>query len=104
MRLFGLPAEASFLWIIINVVGYAYGAGIIKSEYETGTLKKQEGDLFNHHAAVSHSLLEDSLLYAGVGIGIGWIMLPRLVLSIIVVWLERARRHYFKKTFRVGTI
>lgn len=104
MKLFGLPAEASFLWIIINVVGYTYGAGIIKSEYEAGTMKKQDGDLFNHHAAISHSLLEDSFLYAGVGIGIVWIMLPRLVLSIIVVWLERIRRNFFKKTFRVGTV
>ena len=56
MKIFGLPAEASFLWIIINIVGYAYGAGIIKAEYESGKMKKQDGDLFNHHAAISHSL------------------------------------------------
>lgn len=104
MKVFGLPEKASFLWIVINIVGYAYGAGIIKSEYDRGGFKKQEGDLFNHHAAISHSLLEDSILYAGIGIGLFWLIVPRLVVATIVVWVERFRRNHFKKSFRVGTV
>ena len=103
MKVFGLPAEASFLWIVINIVGYAYGAGIIKSEYESGRLKKQDGDLFNHHAAISHSMLEDTILYSAVSIPILWLIIPRLLLATAVVWIERFRRSYFKKSFRVGT-
>lgn len=104
MKIFGLPAAASFLWIIINTVGYAYGAGIIKAEYEAGKMKQQEADIFNHHAAVSHSLLEDTILYTAVGVGAFWITVPRLFFAMVVVWLERLRRHRFKKSFRVGTI
>ena len=104
MKIFGLPAEASFLWIVINIVGYSYGAGIIKSEYETGKMKKQDGDLFNHHAAISHSLLEDTILYSAIGISIFWLVVPRLVLATLVVWIERFRRNHFKKSFRVGTV
>lgn len=104
MKIFGLPAEASFLWIIINTVGYAYGAGIIKAEYETGKMKKQDGDLFNHHAAISHSLLEDTILYSAIGIGVFWLMVPRLLFAIAIVWIERFRRNHFKKSFRVGTV
>ena len=104
MKVFGLPEKASFLWIVINIVGYAYGAGIIKSEYDRGGFKKQEGDLFNHHAAISHSLLEDSILYAGIGIGLFWLIVPRLAVATIVVWIERFRRNHFKKSFRVGTV
>jgi len=104
MKIFGLPAEASFLWIVINIVGYSYGAGIIKSEYETGKMKKQDGDLFNHHAAISHSLLEDTILYSAIGISIFWLIVPRLVLATLVVWIERFRRNHFKKSFRVGTV
>lgn len=104
MKIFGLPAEASFLWIVINIVGYAYGAGIIKAEYDTGKMKKQDGDLFNHHAAISHSLLEDTFLYSGIGISVFWIMVPRILLATAVVWIERFRRSRFKKTFRVGTV
>jgi len=29
MGILGLPREASFSWIVVNLVGYAYGAGII---------------------------------------------------------------------------
>ena len=104
MKIFGLPAEASFMWIIINIVGYSYGAGIIKAEYEAGKMKKQDGDLFNHHAAVCHSLMEDTILYAALGIGVFWLTVPRLIMASAVVWIERFRRSHFKKSFRVGTV
>lgn len=104
MKIFGLPAEASFLWIVINVVGYAYGAGIIKTEYESGRMKKQDGDLFNHHAAISHSMLEDTILYSAISIPVLWLVIPRLLLATAVVWIERFRRSHFKKSFRVGTV
>jgi hypothetical protein len=102
MRFFGLPASSSFLWIVINVVGYAYGAGIVAKQIEGGDMKLQEGDLFNHHAGICHSLLEDTALYLVVGIPFIWITIPRLVLAVAVVWLERARRHYFRRSFRAG--
>jgi len=104
MKIFGLPADASFLWIVINVVGYSYGAGIIKSEYDTGKLKPKDGDLFNHHAAICHSLFEDTILYVAISIPLFWLVVPRLVMASAVVWLERFRRNHVKKTFRVGTI
>lgn len=104
MKILGLPREASFLWIVINVVGYAYGAGIIVAECESGRMKKQDADLFNHHAAISHSIMEDTLLYLAISVPLVWLLVPRLVLSLAVVWLERGRRHFFRKSFRVGTM
>jgi hypothetical protein len=104
MGVFGLPRSASFLWLVINGVGYAYGAGIILAEIEAGTMKPQESDLFNHHAAITHSLLEDSFLYVALSIPIFWLVLPRIILSIAIVWLERLRRHVFRRSFRVGTV
>jgi len=92
MKVLGLPASVSFLWIVINIVGYAYGAGIIKAEYDEGKLPKENGDLFNHHAAICHSLMEDTTLYAGLGISVAWLIIPRFLLAIAVVWLERLRR------------
>ena len=90
--------------IIINIVGYSYGAGIIKAEYEAGKMKKQDGDLFNHHAAICHSLMEDTILYAALGVGVFWLTVPRLLMAAAVVWIERFRRSHFKKSFRVGTV
>ena len=104
MKVFGLPREARFLWIVVNVVGYAYGAGIIEEQVRAGRMKSQDGDLFNHHAGMCHSLLEDSVLYLAVGIPLLWITLPRILFAILVVWLERARRRFSRRSFRVGTV
>ena len=102
MRIFGLGENASFLWIVINIVGYAYGAGIVIEQIDSGRMKKQDGDLFNHHASMCHSLLEDSALFLAVGIPFFWVTVPRLAMAIIVVWSERIRRHYVRRSFRAG--
>lgn len=103
MRVFGLPHNASFLWIILNVVGYAYGAGIIMERVKDGKMKPQEADLVNHHACVCHSLLEDSILYIAIGVPLFWITVPRVLMALLVVWFERFRRQRFRKSFKVGT-
>lgn len=103
MRVFGLSRDASFLWIVVNVVGYAYGAGIIVDRVKDGKMKPQEADLFNHHAAVCHSLLEDTALFLAIGVPLFWITIPRLAAALLVVWFERTRRHRFRRSFRVGT-
>jgi hypothetical protein len=103
MRFFGLPESASFLWIVLNIVGYAYGAAIIMERVKDGKMKPQEADLFNHHAALCHSLFEDTVLYAAIGTPLVWITIPRLLMAFIVVWFERFRRQRFRKSFRAGT-
>lgn len=102
MRLFGLEPSMGFMWIVINIVGYAYGAGIIKAARDEGRMTLEEGDLFNHHAAISHSLLEDTVLYAAISVPVLWLIVPRLVLAIVVVWGERLRRYLFRRPLKVG--
>ena len=102
MRIFGLQPSMSFLWIVINIVGYAYGAGIIKAARDEGRMTAKEGDLFNHHAAISHSLLEDTVLYGAISLPIFWLIVPRILLSIIVVWLERLRRELYRRSLKAG--
>ena len=104
MRLFGLPRQSSFLWIVINVVGYAYGAGIIEDQVKAGNMKPREADLFNHHAGLCHSLIEDTILFTAVGVPLFWITVPRLILALFSVWFERGKRRFFKSSFRVGTV
>lgn len=103
MRIFGLPHSASFLWIVINIVGYAYGAAIIMERVKDGKMKPQEADLFNHHAALSHSLLEDTALFMAIGVPLFWITVPRLAMALVVVWFERFRRQRFRRSFKAGT-
>ena len=89
MRLFGLPSGCSLLWLTGNVVGMAYGAAIMIDEVEEGRLTREEANLVNHHLGVSHSLLEDTMLFVAMGISFWWICLTRLVLAMIAVWTMR---------------
>jgi hypothetical protein len=104
VKLLGLPASSSFLWIVINVVGYAYGAGIVEEKVKAGDLNGRDADLFNHHAGLCHSLVEDTILFAAVGAPLFWITVPRLVMALVAVWVERARRRILRRSFRVGTV
>ena len=92
MRVFGLPTGCSLLWLTGNVVGMAYGAAIMIDEVEQGRLSRDEANLVNHHLGVSHSLLEDTMLFVAMGISFWWIFTTRLVLAIVAVWTMRLIR------------
>lgn len=98
MKVFGLPARCSLLWIIANTVGLAYGAALMIEESKNGALSKKDIDLLNSHIGISHSNLEDLLLLTSIG-GVWWILLlSRWIMSIILVWelkLESAIRNKF---------
>ena len=89
MRFFGLPSGCSLLWLTGNVVGMAYGAAIMIDEVEQGRLTRDEANLVNHHLGVSHSLLEDTMLFVAMGISFWWIFLTRLALAMVAVWTMR---------------
>ncbi len=93
MRLMGLPVSTTFSWIVAYVLGLAYGSAIIMEEVEQQRMTRTEADLLNHHIVVSHSQLEDPLLFAAIGIPMGWIIWPRIVLAILAVWLRRGYNH-----------
>jgi spore maturation protein SpmB len=101
---FGLPRGTSVLWLVIQIVGYSYGAAVLMDQVQEGKLTPGDSDLLNHHAALCHSLLEDTALFVAIGVPILWITLPRLAMAIAIVWMERARRWLFRKSFEVGTI
>ncbi len=98
LKIFGLPEDTSFLWIVANTLGLAYGAAVMFQEKEKGVMSEREIKLLNSHIGISHSNLEDLLLFASVG-GIWWVMLlTRWVGSLVLVWEERAE-FYIKDRF-----
>lgn len=92
MRIFGLPSGCSLLWLTGNVVGMAYGAAIMIDEVENGRLTRCEANLVNHHLGVSHSLLEDTMLFVAMGISFWWIFITRLLLAMVAVWTMRGMK------------
>jgi len=89
LKVMGLPSSTGFLWVVANVLGLGYGGAIMISETEEGKLSFEDADLLNHNIAVSHSQLEDPLLFVAIGFPLGILIWPRIVLAIIFVWLRR---------------
>lgn len=92
MIFFGLSPNTAFLWLVSNTLGLAYGAGIMIEEAEKGITTKDENDLLNHHIGISHSNLEDLLLFAAVGGAYFWMLLSRWAMSWILVWERKIEK------------
>ena len=86
---FGLPARTSFLWIVANILGLAYGAAVMVEESKNGTISPEDADLLNHHISISHSNLEDLILFISVGGLTLWMLLPRWLASAVIVWVRK---------------
>lgn len=85
----GLARETSFLWIVLNTLGLAYGGGVMIAELQEGQIERRQARLLNTNAAVTHSLLEDTLVFVAIGLSVFWLVVPRLLLSVAAVWGER---------------
>jgi len=89
LKVMGLPSSTGFLWIVANTLGLGYGGAIMINEAEEGRLSRADADLLNHNIAISHSQLEDPLLFVAMGFHLGILIWPRILLAIIFVWIRR---------------
>ena len=99
MKVFGLSEATGFSWIVGNVIGLSYGGAIMIEEVNEGRLSRPESDLLNHHLAINHSMLEDNLLFIVLGISVWWIIVPRVLFALTVVWVQKAYLHLRQKSF-----
>lgn len=93
LTLFGLPKETSFLWIVANVVGLSYGSAAIMDEMERGKISDRSILELNTHIGISHSNLEDLMLFAAMGGQWYLMLLFRWAMVTFLVW---SLRLYFK--------
>lgn len=89
LRFFGLPASTGFLWLIGYIVGLAYGGALMMDQMKEGKVNRTDADLLNYHLAMSHSILEDNLLFVALGVSVWWILGVRLSVAWLVVWGRR---------------
>lgn len=92
MKFFGLSPRTAFLWLVANTLGLAYGAAVMIDETEQGHTTREENDLLNHHICVSHSNLEDLLLFTAIGGSFLWMLLSRWAMSLLLVWERRLEK------------
>jgi spore maturation protein SpmB len=89
LKIMGLPANTGFLWMIAYTLGLSYGGAIMIHQSGEGKLTREEADLLNHHIAISHSQLEDTLLFASIGYNLVILIFPRILIAIVFVWIRR---------------
>ncbi|MDR1743745.1 MAG: nucleoside recognition protein [Dysgonamonadaceae bacterium] len=89
LKIFGLPGNVAFLWLIGYIVGLAYGGALMMDHLDEGKISRSDVHLLNYHLAVSHSILEDNLLFVALGVSVWWILGTRLIAAAIVVWTKK---------------
>jgi len=97
LRIMGLPVNTGFLWMVAYTLGLSYGGAIMISESEEGKLNPEDADILNHHIAISHSQLEDTLLFVAMGFPVAILIFPRILLAILFVWIRKLEHWMISK-------
>lgn len=87
LKVLGLGKETGFLWLTAVTFGLTYGAAIIVEEVKEGNLSKAELERLHISIGINHSMIEDPVLFMSLGLGIFWMLVPRLAAAIIAVQL-----------------
>ncbi|MBN1462556.1 MAG: nucleoside recognition protein [Paludibacteraceae bacterium] len=87
MKVMGLSPNTSFLWLVGQIVGLAYGSAILIDEIKKGEISRSETTRLNYHLALNHSQLEDPMLFVAIGAPFFWVSLPRYIFSVLLVWI-----------------
>lgn len=89
MLAFGLPVNTVFLWLVANIIGLGYGAAAILDSLSRNALGTRDVKLLDSHICISHSNLEDLILFTACGAS-WWIMLlSRWFMAILLVWEQK---------------
>lgn len=90
MVVFGLPRKSAYMWLVGNVLGISYGAAVMLELQEKKLITARDSNEVNYHLIMSHSLLEDTIVFAATGISALWIIGSRVLFAMAVVWSRKA--------------
>ena len=86
MSLFGLPRQASYMWLVGNVLGISYGSAVMVELEDKGLVTREEANDVNYHLIMNHSMLEDTIVFAATGISALLLISIRLSFALVLVW------------------
>lgn len=95
MLLLGLPENASYLWLVGNVLGISYGSAAMIDLEEQGQITKEEANEVNYHLIMNHSMLEDTLVFVAAGVSAWWILSTRMLFAVCLVWGRKITLNLF---------
>lgn len=89
MKLFGLPKQSAYMWLVGNVLGISYGSAVMLELEERGTITQEDANDVNHHLIMNHSMLEDTIVFSVTGISGLLLITTRLTAALVLVWCRR---------------
>ncbi len=87
LRVLGLSRKAGVLWMMGGGVGLNYGAAMIVEEVKGGEFSPEEVKKLQLSIGIQHSVIEDPLIMASLGLSVFWMVIPRFIAAAAVVWL-----------------
>ncbi len=97
MRVFGLPEQSTYMWLVGNVLGLSYGSAVMLELEEKGVISREEANDVNYHLIMNHSMLEDTIVFAVTGISALWIISTRVLFAMFLVWGRILLKRLFYK-------
>lgn len=89
MFLFGLAKESAPYWLVANVIGLIYGAGILITANENNLLEKEEIGRLNISICSMHSIIQETANFLALGVNILILIIPRFITAVFSVWIYR---------------
>ncbi|MCF0202445.1 MAG: hypothetical protein HUK08_03680 [Bacteroidaceae bacterium] len=96
MMIFGLSSQSAYLWLVGYIVGISYGAGVLKDLVDENKMSKEDAKTVSYHLIISHSIIEDTLVFAAFGVPALWIIGTRVTMATALVWSRKLVKAGFK--------
>lgn len=86
MFVFGLAKETALYWLVANVIGLIYGAGILITANESNALNQEDIRKLNISICSMHSLIQETANFLPLGVGVPVLVVPRFITAVGSVW------------------
>ncbi len=97
MRVCGLPDRGAMMFVAGIVFGLVLASAVIMDEAKKGLMTKEELECSHISIGINHSMIEDPVVFSVLGINILWLIIPKLLASIIAVQTYRGYIYLKKK-------
>ena len=97
MRVLGLSDGSAMLWVTAVVFGLTYGGAVIMEKIREGAMTRSETERLHISIGINHSMVEDTAIFMSMGLSAFWLVVPKLLVSIIAVQIYRLIEYFRKK-------
>ena len=97
MKVCGLPDRGAMMFVAGIVFGLVLASAVIMGEAKKGLMTKEELECSHISIGINHSIIEEPVVFSLLGINILWLIIPKLLVSIIAVQAYRGALYLKKK-------